>query len=385
MPGRLDRRGRSHHRRHVRASGGRDHRQASREAARLESGRSSDLFATLADPAVASDLKLSGDQNGLIGRLDRAARDVQRAWLIRGIDDQPPPSTAELAERLAGCGHQLRAGLVTHFEAIAVEGVLEPSQANSLLKKLGRRSSRPLVGRYPRISAPSREPIVETKRWYDHQIRAMARQSAKSAFVSDLFRVFLGWDETRLDEPNPLKISDEQTKLIERLNKLVGDVQSDWLLRGLDGPNPVPRDHWEDLPTPRMVRRFEDRQRFQDSLAARAEEIVLWGVLEPRKAMIAKRQCWLRSGLEQLADPKMAGCSGIMALLDPEVASSLGISRSQREELVVRLEQRAIVADRLNGPVSPRSKSFMTRSGTSVESPRNSASRWRTGCSRMRG
>src|SRR5690242_16105448 len=64
------------------------------EAARLETGRASDLFANLTDPDRAAWLNLSDTQAGLISRLDKVARDVQRAWLIRGFDRQPPPSAA---------------------------------------------------------------------------------------------------------------------------------------------------------------------------------------------------------------------------------------------------------------------------------------------------
>jgi hypothetical protein len=320
------------------------------EAARLETGHASDLFAALSEPETAARLKLSGVQADLVGRLDKLVRDVQKAWLIRGLDDHPAPSPVELAQRLSEPGQRQRAGLLAHAEAIALEGVLEGNQANRLLRKAGGRAPKPLAGRYPSIRMPSDDPPPQNKGMADDHIRSLSRMLAKpSFFVSELYRILLGWDEPGQDERNTLGFSKEQAELIRRLNELARDVQRDWLVRSLEGPDPVPLEHWGDPPQLRMVERLsETGQRLRASLVAHAEAIALEGVLEPDRALRAKRRLWSRSGLTQLADPRMAASREIMALLDPEVAAALHLSRAQRDDLVARFEARAAVAYELN-------------------------------------
>jgi hypothetical protein len=117
----------------------------------------------------------------------------------------------------------------------------------------------------------------------------------------------------------------------------------------------LPREEREELPTPEMAKRLSadgqlsaDGERLQVSIVAHSEAIVLEGVLEPEQMLRAKRRLWSRSALRTLWIPKMAGSREIMALLDPEVAAALRLSRSQRDELVARLEDRAKAVDELN-------------------------------------
>ena len=98
------------------------------EAARLERGSISDVFADLGNPGEIGRLRLSAEQADLARRLDQAALAVVRAWLLRGLDSGTPPLTAELAERLGEPGGRLRNAVAAHSEAVAREAVLTRHQ-----------------------------------------------------------------------------------------------------------------------------------------------------------------------------------------------------------------------------------------------------------------
>lgn len=321
------------------------------EAARLDAGCASELFTALADPKMAARLDLDAEQAGLVRRIDQMAQEVQRLWLTRGLDDPSSQSARELADRLGEGGSRLRAALVAHAEAIAIEGVLEPRQAQRLLKLLDRKPQRPLPGRYMSFRVPSGEPPPTTKGDYDFHLRFRARALQRpNGAASELFRVMLGWDEALYHRPNPLGPSREQADMMQRLNDLIQDVEAGWFLRGLEGAPPVPKGHRADPPTPTMVERLDERgERVRTSLIAHAEEIALLSVLDPERAAKAKRLRWSRSGLTDLVSPKVAGDSAIAALLDPEVAAALRLSASQREQLADRLAERAVLVRKLSG------------------------------------
>jgi hypothetical protein len=76
-----------------------------------------------------------------------------------------------------------------------------------------------------------------------------------------------------------------------------------------------------------MELRLSDRgQRILASIVDHAEEMALTAVLTPEQAEQAKRELWRRRGVH--------------ALLDPELAARLSMSKRQRAELVERLKER---------------------------------------------
>jgi len=310
------------------------------EAAHLETGHASELLAALSDRDTVASLRLSKTQVELAARLDQLARDIQRAWLVRGLDRQPSPPAAEMAERLSERGRRLRTGVVRQAEAIALEGVLEPDQTRRLLGRAGRRPLRSMASGYRSFSVPASQTPPEEKGLADRQIRGWIQNLATPGYQpSELYKVFLGEGER-----GALGLSDEQTALIRRLERATRDVVRDWLARGLDGPEPLPRDQWEDPAPPRMVQRLsEDGGRLWVNLLLRSEVIALEGVLEPEQAMRSKRRLWSRSGLD-LVDARMGGSPGIIALLDPEVAAALRLSKGQRDELAARIEDLKVLA-----------------------------------------
>jgi 3-methyladenine DNA glycosylase AlkC len=268
-------------------------------------------------------------------------------------------------------GTRLRASLVAHAEAIALEGALEPDQVRRLLRRVGGRLPRPLAGRYP-----SSIYYINNDDWhpedlggFDFKIRGEARAFRNPVRpASELYKILLGTSKPSQVERQTLRLSNDQTELIRRLSEPVCDVRRDWLLRSLEGPDPPPMDQWRNPPQPKMIERLSDNgTRLQASLVAHAEAIALVGVLEPDQAARARRRLWSQSGIRNLADPRMAVSSAIMALLDPEVAASLRLSKAQREELEARLLDRAVLADQLDDALSPQQVELLNAAGAQGE------------------
>jgi hypothetical protein len=316
------------------------------EAARLETGPASDLFAALIEPGGAARLKLSASQVRLVGELDRLARDVQRAWLLRGLDGKRQISSTTLADRLNENGTALRAGLVRHAEAIVLEMALEPIQANRLLRQSHRRATGLLAGRYPPIRVPTDEGPPHGKGRFDEIIRGTIRWWAEHKYpMSILYEILRSPPERRM-----LEISNEQAELIDRLDEIVRNVRGDWLARALEGAERPPRERWAEPPTPMMVDRLSEKgERLRTSVVAHAEAITLAGVLEPEQTARAKRHLWSQSGARSVDDPRMAASREILAILDPEVSSAIRVTPSQREDLISRLEDRAALVHQLHG------------------------------------
>jgi hypothetical protein len=103
----------------------------------------SDLFAAMLESDGRGLPGLSGPQLEMLRRLDRLAREVQSAWLKRCLPDKEfdpevgkGPPTQEMLDRLSERGNRLRAEVVSRFEAIALEVVLTPQQAEAAKRLL---------------------------------------------------------------------------------------------------------------------------------------------------------------------------------------------------------------------------------------------------------
>lgn len=316
------------------------------EAARVQKVPASELFAALSDLGADEALRLSKTQAELVARLDQFGRDVESAWLIRGLDGQARPPDAELAERLAEPGQRLRAGVVWQIEAIALESVLEPGQAKCLLAKSHRRPPKQMVDEYRSFSVPVGATPTANRGHAYRQIRSMiAMLAAPTYHPSELGKIFL-------DEGRALGFSAAQTELMRRLDKLTRDVTKDWLARGLDGPEPRPTDpEWlNPVPSKMEDRLSEEGRRLRVSLLLRSEAITLVGILKPEQAFSSKRLLWSRCSLD-LLDARAGGSHGISALLDPEVGTRLGLSKAQRDDLGARIDELRVLAQGLHGQV----------------------------------
>ncbi len=125
--------------------------------------------------------------------------------------------------------------------------------------------------------------------------------------------------------------------MLEQLDSLARDARRYWLVRDVE-PLPKrgndPAGVRELPPTPAMDFRLSDRgRRVSASIVAHAEEMALDAVLTPEQAEQVKVEVWRRRGVH--------------ALLDPELAARLHLSRTQRDELTARLSARVEVYHRL--------------------------------------
>jgi hypothetical protein len=294
------------------------------EAARLEPEYVFDSFAALAKPDPGGPLSLSPEQAELVRRLDGTARAVLRAWLLRGLDQKPTPPAAELVDRLAGHGAKVREAVIAHAEAIARETILNPAQARNW-GRAGAAIVGPLPGRYPELPLASDKP-PETAADYDLVVRSRASKLNDSTFpASELFGIIIR------NGSGPLGLSAEQLALTRRLDELARSVCRACLLRGIGETPPkgnVP-------PTHDLLDRLSQRgQRLRASAVAHAELLALGAVLDPDQAERARRLLWRERGVE--------------ALLDPELAARLRLSREQREQVIERLVNRREQLDEIN-------------------------------------
>ncbi len=163
--------------------------------------------------------------------------------------------------------------------------------------------------------------------------------------ASDLFGILLGYQREKPAPgapPEELKpqfagLTPEQVGVLEQLDSLARDARRYWLVRDVE-PLPKrgndPAGVRELPPTPAMDFRLSDRgRRVSASIVAHAEEMALDAVLTPEQAEQVKVEVWRRRGVH--------------ALLDPELAARLHLSRTQRDELTARLSARVEVYHRL--------------------------------------
>ncbi len=295
------------------------------EAARVERGHVSDLFAALMESNSERSHGMSREQAELTGRLEETTRAILRAWLLRGLDEQPALSPRELADRISEPGQQVRQSVIAHAEAIVLQGVMTPSQAARWWQGPRRGARKLLAGRYALTHEPTDSPPIETAERFDGAIRGEARGLLNpSVCASQLFSIIALRKDGVATE-----LAVGELALAHQLDEVTRHVLRAWLLRGV-GSEPPTLDFAEGPPTEGMVYRLSAQgDRLRASIVAHAEAIALEGILSADQAEFSKRLLWARLG--------------VPALVDPELAARLKLSREQREQLKLLLEDREVV------------------------------------------
>ena len=269
---------------------------------------------------------------------DRAARGVLEFHLKHAL--APVTKSPDLEE-----WKRLRSKAVAHAEAIVLEGLLRPSEFRRWKPQASKPLEPQLPGRYSIIPIDyidGQIPAENTRGAFHNVIHQWQFIEARS---SDLFAILLGprrlWSTPRprplAAEPSFPGLTPDQVRVLEDVDSLARNVTRYWLVRDVEPP-PGPRD--EDPagvrnlpPTPAMEFRLSDAGlRVRASIVAHSEEMAFGIVVEPEQFEKAKIELWRRRGVH--------------ALLDPELAARLQLSRAQRNELAEAITNRLEVYHR---------------------------------------
>lgn len=316
------------------------------EAARIEKAEVSPLFTAL--PRLAGDpaFRLQEGQIQLCRKSQALARDIVRAWLLRGLDRKSSPEAGKLEARLSNRGVKLREGIFSHVEEMALRGILTPEQSRLWLTRSGAKPRRPLRGRVE-VQIPNIPPDSQTSADLARDLKSQAKGLPRSGevFVVILGRLWIdeeypdGVDkidpkvkESFLDGDLPAVVLDpDQTGLARRLDELARNIIATWMVRGLDD-KPAPS-------RPALVERIMRKPLFADTLCAHAEAIALEGILKPDQSDRCLAIVW--NGL------------GVRSLLDSSLSTRLKLTRSQREEIKSRIENKEESAREIDEAFTP--------------------------------
>jgi hypothetical protein len=307
------------------------------KAAKEESAELSKLFSVLRDPKKTAALGLSKNQVELAGRLEQLTRDIIKAWLLRELDSGPPPSTDAQLERLSEHRDRVRARVVIQAEAIVLEGILTTEQLRVCREATGLKPGRPAPGRFgsPQVPAPDENSTAE-------ELAAAVQYYATGyRHAGEIFSALLGNPLLRDMFPDGIEhltgsslalarsyepkveLPRITSDLVARLDKLVIDAYRSRLTHDLEKVPPPSRQM--------LVERILGHIRLSDSLFAHAEAIALEGILTSEQAELCLMVVWEGNGTR--------------ALLDPALASRLRLTRSQREQVVLLLENETLISD----------------------------------------
>ena len=287
-------------------------------ASRLDAEGASPALRFLASTGRHAPPGWTRDQAAAAAGLDGLARDALKIWLLRGLDGEAGPSPRELADRLGEGGEKARRLVVGHLQAIAIEAIFTPAQAK-VWHPEGFEPAAPMPGRY---GVTRRDPPPADVAGCMELLRSRAEYSPGARGASS---VLLG----QVRQPAPARgakgPSPAQLDLIGRLDRLVGELRSDWYLRDVQRPT-RPEDRITPAPPALLERLGPGSDRRIASVVAHAEAVALEVVLDPDQADRARGVFWSGRGIE--------------ALLDPDLTARLGMSKRQRDEVAERLARR---------------------------------------------
>jgi hypothetical protein len=247
-------------------------------------------------PKYIDNASASPEAAKLAGRLSDLARDLQIAWLKRGLDDLTPPS--DLAERLSDEGVARRKKIVADVGRIATQTL------TGAIPQTGREVGK---GKPPTSRAPGAHNKSGTGRAAEpigpEQLEEFAGVHCSMKFN------FIEQHSTE----TPCLLTLEQISLSNRLDEIVR----------------VCLIHWgkEHLTAAEIAKGWPNHaRRLADSLTDIADSILFQTILDSEQVEKFKRAYWKSRGLA--------------SLIDPELGSRLGISRDQREMIKAALGER---------------------------------------------
>ncbi len=284
------------------------------EAAKLDKINVSPLFAATTTASADPALRLRSKQVEICRKFESLTRDIIRTWLLRGLDAAPYLDAGQIEARLSDRGVSLREDVVSHAEAMILEGVLDPDQAQVWYK-----ASRTK----PKPSQPSRSTPrsvsglnTSTTAQLIHYLKVDAQAPRDLGGVFNLIPGafveggkiagqfdFSGRDNKRQSPENGAgRKSDptpEQVSLSGRLESLAKEITAAWMVRGFNDAGSVPsRDT--------LISRIQKQPFFVNRLLLHAESIACNAILTPEQSERVLAVLWLRMGTSCLLDPALA-------------------------------------------------------------------------------
>jgi len=109
---------------------------------------------------------LPSNENELAERLNKLAGDVYASWMLRDLEEHRLPPRRVLVHRLSETNERLATSVFAHAEAIALEGITTPQEAEDCLtaiwKGMGMRALLdPAVASRLRLSVSQRDQVVD--------------------------------------------------------------------------------------------------------------------------------------------------------------------------------------------------------------------------------
>ena len=225
------------------------------EAMRIAEKSPSALLAACTDRSSREVPEPTDEQVRIAGELDVVLRAILTYSLVNKIDKDSPATQSVLAGRFSPKRVEQRAEATRRAEAIALVGLLSPSQSSRWLS----------THKTPAPSSPVRYPASKFLPWTDSgslnltnlraylgTINGRAQGLANDlAFTSHLFQILKDPEEQRR-----LGLNQEQVALIRQLDAATRAVIRSWLLRAIDPARQLTPEELEDPATAEMVDRF---------------------------------------------------------------------------------------------------------------------------------
>ena len=271
------------------------------EGHRILNSPASDLLKTLTSEGGKAPPRLTARQLDFARRLDALTREILKESLLRGLDAKLPPPAKELEARLSEDAKRQRQGLVAHVDAIALDGILSPAQARPLRRKLSQKTVAAPGSRYGPYRTTGCKPVEKLD-----QLQLEIEQEQRVLEHGQVSFLFASLAAQGLAQA---KIDPVQIDLAKKLDRLSREILFAWLSRTFARAN-FPETDWD------AAASFDAWNRQSTNFVARAEVLLLRGILSPDQVEPVLMSFWKSMGH--------------LALWDPQVADRLKLTKDQR-------------------------------------------------------
>jgi hypothetical protein len=264
-------------------------------------------------PKYLDNSTASPETIGLARQLSDLARDLQIAWLKRGIDDSPPPS--DMADRLSSAGFLHREKIVATLGRIATQ-TLTPAALP--IKKS--------AGKHPSANLRSSGSIQ--RKGTGRPVEPISPEQLDEFTDSHCSMKFNFIEQHSCETPCLLTI--DQISLSVRLDETTRSCLANWGKKYLSSAETA-----QGLPI--------HASRLKELLIKNTDSILFQAILRPEQIAKFERAYW--------------ASRGTAGLLEPEMRSKLGISRDQRYMIEAALNektQQAIAMREISLPYSDK-------------------------------